>query len=720
MRALLGIGLAHAVAFSLVAHCHYVVAPPTRQSWFVAEFALALAAWPFAAWYVRRVLWPAYSRLPSSERRTFITLSITLGLVVSQWWAGSLADTFWLHAAWLRGVLALALEASHTLVLSAVYAGLVVATVAVNRVHAPAAGDSPTTERRVCPLAVVAGFALVLLAANAFTVWYVGQERALYYWDYMTYWTKTGELADTLRTASPGEVWDTLRFATQRDDYGPLPALGPATVVALFGDSRLVYLLAVVNLYLTALALAAWLFTRRFCPSAGVLVPLLAVLLSPVAWQPILRGYLDIGGAARGTFALLVYLSRPAGELSGPRIVLLAALLAAMALFRRWYSFFVVAFALTASLDTLIAAYRAGWADLSRRLAQLALIGGWSAVLVLSLAAGWVIRAATTNYAEAYVAYKTPVPWLERVITVLDSIGLAYLVGALLGGIVLLRFRDTRRPALFLMSMCPIILLHFMRVQDFGIHHYYLFLPSCVILQSLGFARLLQVIPGWIKWPTLAAATGAGVVMMAVLFVPAAWPLRAPLRPAVSALYAPPLTRDDLPELRRLLRYTESLAARTGNGRVAVVSSSLTLNGTMFATADRSLREPLIRSDRVLYGYAVDRVSGFPSLFIQADVLVVGTPPQTHLRVAEQQGIVITAESLLQRRDIGTAFESLPQVFHLRDGVTAKVYRRVGSISQLDFAAYCERLRHAHPDCPVFFTPPPGILPDLRSPADRL
>jgi hypothetical protein len=601
-----------------------------------------------------------------------------------------------------------------------VYAGLVVATVALDRGRVAEANPPPASPPRRCPLALIPALALFLLAANAFAVWYVGRERTLYYWDYMVYWTKTGELAETLRAASPGEVWDAIRSATQRDDYGPLPALGPAAVAALFGDSRLVYLLAVVNLYLTALALGAWCFARRFVPSASPFVPLLVVLLSPVAWMPILRGYLDIGGAALGTCALLVYLSRPAGELPGARIVLLAALLAAMALFRRWYSFFVVAFALTAGLDTAVAMYRVGGPEALRRFARLALVGAWAAVLVLSLAGGWVVRAATTNYAQAYVAYKTPLPWAERAGTVLDNCGPAYLALAALGFALLLRFRDTRRPALFVAALCPVMLWHFMRVQDFGIHHYYLFLPSIVLLQTLGIARLLQVAPGWVKWPTATLALCAGVVMMAVLFVPAAWPLREPLRPAVSALTAPPLARDDLPEFRRLLRYTECAAARTGNGRVAVVSSSLTLNGTMFATADRSLREPLLHEDRVLYGYAVDRVSGFPSLFIQADVLVVGIPPQIHLRDEEQRGIIITAESLLQCRDIGTAFEPLPEVFHLSDGVTARVYRRVGAISPADFAAYCDRLRRAHPDCPVFFTPPPGILPDLRSPADRL
>src|SRR5262245_55401236 len=150
---------------------------------------------------------------------------------------------------------------------------------------------------------------------------------------------------------------------------------------------------------------------------------------------------------------------------------------------------------------------------------------------------------------------------------------------------------------------------------------------------------------------------------MAVMFLPAAQPLYAFLRPAVSRVTFPPMTRDDLPDLVRLFRATAEASA--GGKRVAVVASSLTLNPTMFMTADRSLGEPVFPADRVLLLPEVDRVGGFPVGLFAADVVVVAWPPQTHLRPEEQQVVVLTAKQLHQGVGIGAAFDSLPGEYRL-------------------------------------------------------
>jgi hypothetical protein len=735
-RGLLAFGLAHAVAVVLVSHCHYFVRPPTRQLWFGAELGLAALAWLPARWYVGRVLRPAYLGLTPGGRRLFAGLAVGLGFVVSRWWAGTFADTLWLHGPALRAVLEVVLAASQAAVLAAAFAGLLAATVTLDRTGRPdnpSPGPSPEgggeDEGRLSPPSLpgkgagglgffpLLAFALFLAAANAFTVWYVGREHTLYYWDYIGYWTRSADLAEAVRELPPGEVWDQFRHAARTDDYGPIPAVLPAAAAAAFGDSRLVYVLAVVNCYLAGLAAAGWLFVRRFAPSAGaaaVVAPLLLVLLSPTAWGPVLRGYLDVGGAALGVLALLVYLSRPAGELPWPRVVLLAGLLVGMALFRRWYSFFVVAFFLVAGADTAVAALRAwprgGWRGAARRAAPLILAGVWAGVLLLSFAADWAYRAATTDYADTYAAYKMHDAAADRAWEAVNYCGLGAGAAAAAGLLVCLGSRSARRPAVLVAAMYPVMLLLFIRVQGMGPHHYNLLLPAYVLLPALALASL----PGWLRWPGVAAAAAFGLAVMAAAVHPTP-EVREPLGRAVSPLAYPPMTRDDLPEFRRLLRRTGE-AAEEADGPVAVVASSLTVSGTMFATADRTFREPLVRRDRVLIGGEVDRVNGFPGLFLRADVLVVADPPQTHLQAGEQESIAVTAASLLTRRDIGAAFDRLPGEFHLGDGVTVSLYRRARPISQADFDAYLARLRRAHPDRPVFFTPPPGTEALLRWP----
>jgi hypothetical protein len=715
--------VAHALAISAVSHCHYLFNPPTRQGWFYLELVLAASLWPALRWATPRV-WEVAREAPLTR----LGGPLALGLFVCCWWSGQVTDTLWLHGPAVRAVLGPVLAVADWITVSTVYAGLLTLTIAAvpPPPSLPAARDNGRADPRggpgrVRPWLPLLAFALFLAAANAFTAWYIGRERTLYYWDYMVYWTRSADLAEALREQPPGEVWDQFRQGAQNDDYGPIPAALPAAVMAVFGDSRLVYILAVVNFYLSGYAIAAWLFVRRFAPAAGFaagVAPLLVLLLSPLLWGPLLRGYLDVGGAALGVLALLVYLSRPAGRLTGPRVVLLAGLLVGMALFRRWYSFFVVAFFLVAGAETAAAALRGwlrgGWREAVRRMAPLVLTGAWAGVLLASLAAGWAYRAATTDYADTYAAYQMYATAAGRAWVAVEHCGLGAGAAAVAGLLAAICYRPARRPALVIAATTPLALALFVRVQGMGPHHYYLLLTAYVLLPALALASL----PVWVRWPAMVVATAFGVATMIVGFHPDGGPVRERLGPAASPLVYPPMTRDDLPEMYRLIHYVGEQAERA-DGNVAVVASSLTINGTMFATADRTFREPLLRRDRVLIGGEVDRVNNFPTLFLQADVLVVADPPQIHLRPGEQQAVVITAESLLNRTDIGKAFDALPEEFRLRDGVMVMVYRRARAIPHEDFVAYCERLRAAHPTRPVFFTPPPGIEEYLRYPLPR-
>ena len=118
----------------------------------------------------------------------------------------------------------------------------------------------------------------------------------------------------------------------------------------------------------------------------------------------------------------------------------------------------------------------------------------------MSVAGGWVYRAAVTNYGADYAAYKNPYPLADRAWRVIDNCGPGTVAAALVGALVLLTYRDTRRAALLIVAMPPIMLLHFLQLQDFAPHHCYLFLPAFVLLPGLALARVLAAAPGWVRW----------------------------------------------------------------------------------------------------------------------------------------------------------------------------------------------------------------------------
>jgi hypothetical protein len=717
----LGLGLAHAVALVAVSYCHYFVSPPSRLGWFGLELAFAALAWRPARVFVRSVLRPAVERLRSSDRRWYFALSAALGGVTAAWWSDALNDDLWLHSLWVADVLRPVLFLARAGLLAAGYAVLLAVTIYACR---SAGENDPVGVQRpadsIRPALAVLGF---LVAANAFAVWYVGWERVVYGWDYMTYWTKAGDMGRHVRSGPAAEVWEEFRSGVRGDDYGPLAAVVPAAAAAVFGGGRLVFVLAVVNAYLIALALTAGRFVRRFAPAAGglaLVIPVAAVLLSPLAWAPVLRGYLDVGGAALGVAVLLVYLRRSAGTLRWTDVVVLGGLLAGMALFRRWYCYYVTAFAGLAAVDTTWTAVRNGtrdgWRSAARVIVPFVLIGTWAALIVGTFATTWVRRVLTTDYTNDYAAYHSPAPLADRVLVVLDNCGPAHAVAVLVGFGALAFRADTRRIALLVGGMLPIMLLQMLKTADPGIHHLYLFLPAYVLIPSLAVTRWLGPSPAVVRWPAVALLFAWGLAEMAVMFIPDARSIYAPLRPAVSRLDSSPLNRPDLSEFVRLLRGSDAAAAGSGPGRVYVVASSHVINPTMFTTADRSLGESVFAPDRLLTCPEIDRVSCFPVGLFEADVVVVAWPPQTHLDPAEHRVVVLAAESLHAGVGIGRAFDPLPDVYELADGVVARIYLRSRPIDPDDVDELSKALKTAHPNRPVLFTPPPGFEKYLRTP----
>lgn len=684
--------LTHAFAVTAVSHCHYFVKVPTRTEWFVAEFAVALLLWLPCRFFVRGV-WSVAKDAPLTR----LGGPAVLGLLVNVWWAGQLDRLLWIHVQTAQLILEPLFVIADWVSVSAVYAGVLALLVRTDPVVADA---SRARLRLAVNRSTILAFAMFLIAANVFAVWFVSSERTIYYWDMMGYWTWSAEFAETAAHSS-AEGWDLFRDRVQRRDYGLLPAIIPATAMVAFGDHRLVYVLAIVNGHLLAVAIVMVAFVRRFAPQAGlvgVVLPLVMLLTQPLVWMPLVRGYLDIGGVALAVLAVFVYLSRPVTELRWQHIVTTAALLVALALFRRWYNFWVVAFLLMAGLEGVIVALRTGW----RAVRPAVAVGAVSGMLLLSVAFPLVFNIVMMDYSTAYSSYRDPAPFLDRLAKLFDLSGWllpAAIVGGALG---LLIPPGTRRLALYLGGGAGVILLHFMRTQDFGPHHLYLFLPAFVLLPAVLSARLLSWRWGWLCFGLVAVW---GIASMIAIHRPGSESLHAQMRPLVPLYPYPPLVRNDLDEVRRLMQLLDTETAASDES-IVVLGSGPNFNQTTFLSARRSLRIAFEAENRFLPAPEVDRVNGFPAGVFEAGLVVVADPPQIHLRESEQQTVLIPARELLNGMGIGKAFDRLPVAFLLDHDVTVFVYRRVRPIDPVDFAAFREKLRQAHPDNSRVYSPP--------------
>ncbi len=372
------------------------------------------------------------------------------------------------------------------------------------------------------PLPRVLGIGVVLtgiLLANIYWTSFVAREHTLYTADHVAYWSLTSSLADDLRESPFGALRGVARSVAE-DELNLLPALPLAPVLIVAGDSRTSWILTVLNVYaIPALLLGWWAFRRldgiRQDPaveSCAGWAWLAAIGLFAGLWQPLSLGYLGIGGLV---LAFAVY-----GLWLGPlptstrdavlRALLIAALLAVLVFFRRWYAFWSLAFCLLVACETardIFVNRRRGWKAIRGVLTvPLAVAGGLLAVLLL-LGGPRLMTMVGTDYANRYSHYKVHDRWAAEVGALIHEFGILPLLAASVGFVLLLRSRGGRRTALFVGGQTLLAALLFRRVQDPSPQHWYVLVPGLLVLCASGLALVLVSLDG--KRRRLAAAAGA-------------------------------------------------------------------------------------------------------------------------------------------------------------------------------------------------------------------
>ena len=703
-----------ALSFSLVSHFWpHEQLHITRTLWYVAVAVGALAfAWPVGR--LARTGLRAWAVETPAGRWQAVAACVGFGVLLNcgasyrfvLW-----GDNLWLQAPPVAAVLRPVLWVCDAAILTTLL-GVLLTVGCPPRPASPGPDLGPLLRgRRWGHLAVAAG---ALAWVNVAVCQFVAHERTAHYWDYAGYWLTCTRLAETLAD-SPAAAGRQFFESFGANDYNDFPALAPSLVMLAAGDSRLAYALAVGNLYGGAVALAAVFAVaavlrgpgRAVGPAESALVAALAVTF-PLVWDPTFRGYLDLGGVALTLVALATYLRRPAAELRWPDVLALGVTLAAAILFRRWYSFWVIAFLAVALAEATLAAARSRAFRLDDwRPAVVA--GGVAFFLFASFAWPTLNRVASSDYADLYAGYRSTDDIWRRLDSLAREIGHGYLAAYAVAASVAVARPETRRAALFATAMLPLMLAHFYSVQDMGPHHRLILAPSFLLVVGLALAGGLRA-PRAVRAAGGVAALALMVTGFALSFTPQFNLTRAASEPWVTRLPAYPEVRDDTDELVALADDAErECAAR--DATFVVLASSVVFNQTHVMTVRQSLNLPRTRPSRQLGLSEVDKVTGFPNTFFLSRVVVAADPPQTHLRDGEQVIVRTLAREVLAGTGLGAAFDRLPRVYRLKGGVRAQLFVRRRPFTAAEVGTLRDTLRAAHPGKPSVSEPGPDAAP---------
>jgi len=553
--------------------------------------------------------------------------------------------------------------------------------------------------------ALVVAVILVLLAA--FVAGYVAREECVYFWDSANYQGRYQELG-SLVLSNPVEAFYQVRHSIRHEDYNHLPILPLLPVYLLFGGGRLAFILAVFTILAVPAILSFLPLTARLCldsprrdPFAVYLLTVAALALFPQFLAPVLYGYVGVGGVIVMNLLNDRFIREPFERKRYPEILLTAAALGMLVLFRRWYAYWVVAFLVAVAVERGIAILGERGLD-RRRFADLGgkLLGVGLASAGFLFVVAWPIasRMLRTDYSDIYSAYKHSSGALEALKRSYYYFGAWTLALGFLGLALGLADRKRRSAFRFLLIQLVVTAVLFLRTQDFGSHQYYMLMPILAVGTIFGLTRIL----GWLRDRRLQAAVLIVFVLGSLLghlvvLVPGTADRFAALTPAFSHYRQHPQRRNDLPVLRRMIEYLET-TVEPSKESVYVIASSVILNDSILQNAcDRYASEPRV-CESILTTSDVDKRDGFPHRALAAKYVLVGRPTQYHMRPEDSRLIGMLADAFTDTGGFGGAFEMLPASFTLDDGVVVEVYRKRSAIPPPALRALSAALAGYYPD----------------------
>jgi len=400
---------------------------------------------------------------------------------------------------------------------------------------------------------------LLLVVVVAVTYVYVSSEHVFYWSDYSGYQNITHDIAARYHEsplAAARAVAGSLFV-----DYNALFTIPILPVVLLFGDSRIVFELAIAIAYLLPFTLVLGLIAVRLIPGQprAVFYSTVAVaLLTPFTWVPTLRGYPDTGAACLVGLAVWAYVLDTRLQRRW-QIPLIGCLLALAMLFRRHFAYdglaFLAAMACVALGRFALEARqqpRAAWRALLTSSLRIGLTAGSMLVVLFTVGLPFMYHVLSQNVTALYASYMEPVS--QSLQWFVWAYGWIVCLAAVIGlGMGMLARSIRRETATFIGLFGGLLFLAWILIVRQSADHYTLHFTPAIVL---GLAAL-----GWTIWRKTAGlarglAVGLGSVFLLTNLVLGLTPDRVEVNPTLSSLFAgksAPLNRPDYGEVGNLI-----------------------------------------------------------------------------------------------------------------------------------------------------------------------
>jgi hypothetical protein len=522
-------------------------------------------------------------------------------------------------------------------------------------------------------------FVLLVSVTITVTALYVSHEHYFYSWDNGGYQgVAIGQAYDLLK--SPLNEIRSIK-ASIALDYNYLFTIPLIPFILLFGSSRLSYVLSVALVYQMPFALVTGVLATRLIQGKKRAIfwsAVFLVLLTPIVWAPVLRGYPDTGSILLLALAVLVYLQDI--ELGHAwQIGLIGFLIAAAIIYRRHFAYSGIAFYESMSVVTLVyfavkmrQSQQWSWKVLLVGAAKIGITGVVSLITLFILGKPILVNMLTINYAALYSSYRLlPISTFQYFLSNFGWITWLLVMAGYFAGLLL---RVLSRPAAyFLLLFGGLSLFQWVFfVRQTGVH-YTLQIDLFVVLGLAAFF--------WTFWSVLRGKlrllSGFASAFLALNFLVALTPISLPsaLMPLFSAPY-PPLVRGDYKEVGRLIDYLRRVVP--SGEPIYDVDSSGTLNYDIIRLGEEKLYGWGESKLNLPFTPQIDSRDFYPlEQLLQSKYVIVTTPFQHHLPLGDQKVTQVVFTAFTQNWEISQDYQLLPERFNFAGNAILSIYQRI-------------------------------------------
>jgi hypothetical protein len=519
-------------------------------------------------------------------------------------------------------------------------------------------------------------FLAIALIVNILAVVYITKSKFIYFWDDSTYWDISRKIASG--AFNEGGFWKNVYNSIGTQDYNYIAGLLSAVLVRLFGESRLVYVLGLVNMYLIPSYIMIYLLSRKIS-KAPKIATTITILILPVMMFLAFNGFVDIGGLFICLLCFNLYYTKRdkhGKEKEGGlwRYALIGILLVLVMLWRRWYAFFSVSFVTAMIVDCVL--FKRKWYNAALAVAVVGL-------LLVVCFRDFLTARLLNDYGNLYSGYKFSVTTDFKLIT--RYFGLIFIAVLAVCSIIIGVKRKETRTA-FMWIQMVVCLLMFVSTQTHGQQHLLLYVPSLIMLTLITIRYITK------EWMLL------GISLLALassvnVYIPREQPQNIQqikhmaLIPNFSML---PDGREDTEEFLALKKRLDTIVGE--DETLGVLASSFTINEDTLRNVEPSLGVKSTRSDYIVSLPQVDSRDRDLSALYNVDYVLVVSPAQTHLASGSQTVIEEAVRSFEEYTDIACAYEEAEDVDVQIDDMTIRLFRRVRAEQATDITAFESRL----------------------------